>query len=84
MWAATEDGIAVHVVRVVIIHVIVSLYILHTGGKGQNVRLTHWGRTPGCGLILTANGWIYGTIDLIIERLAQVIRTNGLLTGRPT
>ena len=39
---ATVDSIAVHVVRVVIIHVIVSLYILHTcgaaGAKGQNAR----------------------------------------------
>ena len=38
MWAVTENSIAVHVVRVVIIRVIVSLYILHTqAGQGQNI-----------------------------------------------
>ena len=68
--AASGDSIAVHVVRVVIIHVNVSLYISHTGaGKDKMFDSPAGDGRLGCGRILTANGWNYGTI------VASVIAT---------
>ena len=72
--AATGDSIAVHVVRVVIIHVNVSLYISHTGaGKDKMFDSPTGDGRLGCGRILTANGWNDGTIVASVIAKALVI-----------